>query len=62
MSQVSAYIEGILPKGPYLPCLSMAGKALLAGYHQYTRQICDVSKNIALVQQLHKNSENKHDD
>ena len=26
--------EGILPKGPYLPCVSMAGKALLAGYPQ----------------------------
>ena len=25
-------IEGILPKGPYLPCVSMAGGALLAGY------------------------------
>ena len=24
--------EGILPKGPYLPCVSMAGRALLAGY------------------------------
>ena len=30
-----AYIEGILPKGPYLPCVSMAGRALLAGYHRY---------------------------
>ena len=29
------YIEGILPKGPYLPCVSMAGRALLAGYHRY---------------------------
>ena len=25
-------IGGILPKGPYLPCVSMAGRALLAGY------------------------------
>ena len=25
------YIEGILPKGPYLLCVSMAGRALLAG-------------------------------
>ena len=24
--------EGILPKGPYRPCVSMAGRALLAGY------------------------------
>ena len=37
-------IEGILPKGPYLPCVSMADRALLAGYprligvwtHEYT--------------------------
>ena len=27
-------IKGILPKGPYLPCVSMAGRALLAGYHR----------------------------
>ena len=27
--------EGIPPKWPYLPCLSMAGRALLAGYHWY---------------------------
>ena len=26
------HAEGILPKGPYLPCVSMAGRALLAGY------------------------------
>ena len=25
------HTEGILPKGPYLPCVSMAGRALLAG-------------------------------
>ena len=29
------YIEGFLPKGPYLPCVSMAGMAYLAGYHRY---------------------------
>ena len=29
------YIEGFLPKGPYLPCVSMAGRALLAGYPRY---------------------------
>ena len=28
-------INGILPKGPYLPCVSIAGRALLAGYHRY---------------------------
>ena len=29
------HIEGILPKGPYLPCVSMPDRALLAGYHRY---------------------------
>ena len=29
------YIKGILPKGPYLLCVSMAGRALFAGYHRY---------------------------
>ena len=29
------YIEGILPIGPYLPCVSMAGRAVLAGYPRY---------------------------
>ena len=33
-------IEGILPKGPYLPCISMASRALLAGYHRNV--ICHV--------------------
>ena len=30
-----AYSDGILPKGPYPPCLHMADRALLAGYHRY---------------------------
>ena len=29
------YIEGILPKGPYPPCLRMADRALLAGYPRH---------------------------
>ena len=29
------YMDGILPKGPYLPCVRMAGRTLLAGYHRY---------------------------
>ena len=33
------HIEGILPKGPYVPCVSMAGRALLAGYHRYIKII-----------------------
>ena len=28
-------VDGILPKGPYLPCLRMADRALLAGYPRY---------------------------
>ena len=28
------HLEGILPKGPYLPCVSMACRALLVGYHR----------------------------
>ena len=31
----SVYIEGILPKWPYLPCVSMAGGALLAEYPRH---------------------------
>ena len=29
---ITPHIEGILPKGFYLPCVSMAGRALFAGY------------------------------
>ena len=29
------YIESLLPKGPYPPCLRMADRALLAGYPRY---------------------------
>ena len=29
------HIEGILPKGPYPPCLRVADRALLAGYPRY---------------------------
>ena len=35
----TTYIEGILPKGPYLPCVSMAGRTLLAGYPRYILSI-----------------------
>ena len=34
-TNVTQYIEGILSKGPYLPCLRMADRALLAGYPGY---------------------------
>ena len=39
MSQLwRSHIKGNLPKGPYLPCVSMAGRALLA---RYPRHDCD---------------------
>ena len=31
-TQLKTQFEGILPKGPYPPCVSMAGRVLLAGY------------------------------
>ena len=32
-------IEGILPKGPFLPCVRTAGRALLAGYHRHVQLV-----------------------
>ena len=40
------YFEGILPKGPYLPCLRMADRALLAGYPRLTRPYCSNQTHI----------------
>ena len=34
LSKLLPHFDGILPKGPYLPCLRMADRALLAGYPQ----------------------------
>ena len=37
------YIDGILSKGPYPPCLRLAGRALLAGYPRHrkcSRYLC----------------------
>ena len=38
--------EGILPKGPYPPCLRMTDRGLLAGYPQFvsTRNISSEQK------------------
>ena len=38
------YIDGILPKGPYPPCLHMADRALLAGYPRYIHVLTIVNK------------------
>ena len=39
-------IEGILPKGPYPPCLRMADRALLAGYPRYVMSLFDGRYNV----------------
>ena len=45
------YIEGILPKGPYPPCLRMADRAILAGYPWYVSDlhVWDVCNNMNLM-------------
>ena len=40
---ITPYVEGILPKGPYPPCVSMADRALLAGYPGCIRLECWVN-------------------
>ena len=35
MPRHGKYFEDIMPKGPYPPCVNMAGRALLAGYHRF---------------------------
>ena len=35
LNSCKPYILGILPKGPYMPCVSMAGGAFLAGCHRH---------------------------
>ena len=43
-----SYSEGILPKVPYLPCVRMAGRALLAGYPRF---IVWPKTEVSLIQQ-----------
>ena len=42
------HIEGILPKGPYQPCVSMAGRALLAGYPWYLNSFTSMNFFLSL--------------
>ena len=42
------HMEDILPKGPHLPCLPMADRALLAGYPRYITYTIIGHKNYAL--------------
>ena len=37
--KMTTYFDGILPKGPYTPCLRMADRALLAGYPRFLLQL-----------------------
>ena len=55
-SWFASHIEGILLKGPYLPCVSMAGRALLAGYH---RHIMHISSHIIYDEFLNHSLFNK---
>ena len=60
-STVIAVIEGILPKGPYLPCVSMAGRALSAGYHRYnTAQFVMILHEALWWQQQNFQTQNRH--
>ena len=43
--------KGILPKGRYQPCVSMVGRALLAGYHHILKCIF-LNKNCCLLIQI----------
>ena len=45
LTTLPGHTEGILPKGPYLPCVSMAGRALLPGYRWYMQHNADLSKS-----------------
>ena len=39
MCLVHWYFDGILPKGPYPPCLRMTDRALLVGYPRFVRRV-----------------------
>ena len=41
LTKDTPYLDGILPKGPYPPCLRMADRALLAGYPRSV--LCEIS-------------------
>ena len=41
-----SYIDGILPKRPYPPCLRMADRALLAGYARYQLLCSSLRDNV----------------
>ena len=49
---LTTWYQGYPAKGPYLPCVNMAGRALLAGYPRYVRHI---SQNVSLLQILSTN-------
>ena len=50
------YTEGILPKGPYLPCVSMVGRVLLAawGYPRYTYMLCPSWSNAVCLMDINQ--------
>ena len=48
-SSSTRYIQGILPKGPYPPCLRMADRALLAGYPRYIKSHSSKANNANIL-------------
>ena len=51
----SINIEGLLPKRPYLPWGSMAGRALLAGYHRFVSMYTLLNKYANIYQDIRRN-------
>ena len=58
VSELISYIDGILPKGLYLPCLYMADRALLAEYPRYGVDIHWGNPLYAIENQNHNSLEN----
>ena len=52
----SSHFEGILPKGPYMPCVGMTGRALLVGCHRFL--VLPFKLYVAYSNQIHKHDLN----
>ena len=44
---ILGHIDGILPKGPYPPCLRMVDRALLTGYPRYVNK--ELARGVVLI-------------
>ena len=52
------YFQGILPKGPYLPCVSMVGRALLAGCHRFVSHGRSKNMNVGMLKGINNTDKN----